>query len=116
MYMKEYLKEKIGGNLNLNEVGGKLGFQLRNKFSGFWNFSDYLLLSNSFLEEKQLNKFVEELWSKESETYKNLTKITFLNENTPSAKAIADFVANFLKLHYTFSIFFQLDTYTLSYC
>ncbi len=93
-----YKLELIGGNIN--EVGGKFGYQLRNKFSGFWNFSDYILLSNHFIEEEQLNKFVEELWSKESETYKNLTKITFLKDKTLSTKAIANFFANFLKFHY----------------
>lgn len=96
---------------NLNEVGGKLGYQLRNKFSGFWNFSDYILLSNYFIEEKQLNKFVEELWAKESETYKNLTEITFLKDKTPSTKAIADFIANFLKLRYKNEIIRILDKF-----
>lgn len=102
-----YQLELIGENLN--KVGGKLGYQLRNKFKGFWNFSDYVLLSNYFIEEEELNKFVEELWSKESETYKNLTKITFLKEKAPSAKSIADFVANFLKYHYKNEIFNILE-------
>ncbi|MBA7651102.1 hypothetical protein ES703_58917 [subsurface metagenome] len=104
-----YKLKLIGGNLN--KVGGKLGYQLPNKFSGFWNFSDYILLSNSFIEEKQLNKFVEELWAKETETYKNLTEITFLKDKTPSTKAIADFIANFLKFRYKNEIVRILDKY-----
>ena len=90
-----YELELIGGTLK--EVGGKLAYRLRREFNGFWNFSDYILLSNHYVEENQLNKFIEVLWSEESDTYRNLTEIKFLKDKAPTVKSIADFVANFLK-------------------
>lgn len=104
-----YELKVVGGTLNV--IGGKLAYKLRKKFSGFWNFSDYLLLSDNSIEETQLNSFIEELWSEEAETYKNLTEVKFLKDKIPSAKSLADFTANFLRLHYKNDINHILDKY-----
>ncbi len=104
-----YGLEVLAGSIKA--VGGKLGYQLRRRLSGFWNFSDYLLLSNHYVEEEQLNQILKDLWSKDPETYGNLTKIKFLKNKTPSARSIADFTANFLSFRYRSDINGVLDKY-----
>jgi len=95
----------------IKAIGGKLGYQLRKRLSGFWNFSDYLLLSNHYVEEDRLSQILKDLWSKDPETYGNLTKIKFLKNKTPSARSIADFTANFLSFRYRSDINGVLDKY-----
>jgi len=104
-----YGLEVLAGSIKA--VGGKLGYQLRRRLSGFWNFSDYLLLSNHYVEEDRLNQILKDLWSKDPETYGNLTKIKFLKNKTPSARSIADFTANFLSFRYRSDINGVLDKY-----
>ena len=94
-------------------VGGKLGYQLCKKVSGFWNFSDNFLLSNYYIEEERLSQILKDLWSKDPETYGNLTKIKFLKDKTPSARSIADFTANFLSFRYSNDINGVLDKYRI---
>ncbi|MFX0074117.1 MAG: hypothetical protein ACFE96_01635 [Candidatus Hermodarchaeota archaeon] len=81
---------------NLNEIGGKLGYRLRNHFKGFWNFSNGILLSNFCVDDHELNEYLKELWSNESETFKYLNKIECQKNLTVSSKIIADFTANYL--------------------
>ncbi len=104
-----YGLEVLAGHIKA--IGGKLGYQLRKRLSGFWNFSDYLLLSNHYVEEDRLSQILKDLWSKDPETYGNLTKIKFLKNKTPSARSIADFTANFLSFRYRSDINGVLDKY-----
>ncbi len=92
-------------------VGGKLGYQLRKRLNGFWNFSDNLMLSNYYVEEDRLSQILKELWSKDPETYGNLTKIKFLKDKTPSARSIADYAAKFLTFRYNNNINGVLEKY-----
>lgn len=106
-----YELKVVGGILNV--IGGKLAYRLNYKFGKFWNFSDYLLLSDNYIEETQLKSFIEALWFENPEIYKNLTDIKFLKDKIPSAKSIADFTANFLRLHYQNDINHILDKYRI---
>ena len=104
-----YGLELLAGTLKA--VGGKLGYQLRKRLSGFWNFSDNFLLTNYYIEEDRLSQILKDLWSKDPITYGNLTKIKFLKDKTPSARSIADFTANFLSFRYNNDINGVLDKY-----
>jgi len=92
-------------------VGGKLGYQLRKRLSGFWNFSDNFLLSNYYIEEEPLNQMLKDLWSTDPQTYGNLTNIKVLKNVTPSARSVADFTANFLSFRFSNDINEVLDKY-----
>jgi len=95
----------------IKAVGGKLGYQLRKRLSGFWNFSDNFLLSNYYVGEDRLSQILKDLWTLDPETYGNLTKIKFLKDKTPSARSIADFTAKFLNFRYSHDINGVLDKY-----
>ncbi|MFX1344119.1 MAG: Piwi domain-containing protein [Promethearchaeota archaeon] len=91
-----YYKIEISGG-KIQKIGGKLAYRLRSEFGGHWNFSEYALLSNTFIEESKLNLILEKLWSDESETFNNLTKITYAENEKPPMKALADFAATYLE-------------------
>ncbi len=84
----------------LNKIGGKISYYLRSKTEGFWNFSDGQLISNLLLEKEERTLIVHKLWESSPDTYKYLQSINFLQDKIPSARAIAEFVANLLSFRF----------------
>ena len=103
-------KINISGG-RMQKIGGKLAYRLRFKFGGHWNFSEYVLLSNKYIEENKLNEFIKSLWAETEDTFNTLTKITFITDIQPPPKAIADFAAAYLETEYKSNISNVLDKY-----
>jgi len=102
-----YEIEISGGKVQ--KIGGKLAYRLRSEFGGHWNFSDYVLLSNNFIEETKLNSYLEQIWSEENKVFDNLTKIKHLENEKPSIKALADFSATYLENKFRRKVFKILE-------
>ena len=96
----------------VNKIGGKLAYRLRKEFKNFWNFSDYTLVSDELVNERELKDFISNLWSTDSDNFKNLHDISFLPNNEPSTLSTANFIANYIKNRFGKKIENLLDNYT----
>jgi len=96
----------------VHKIGGKLSYRLQNEFNSFWNFSDHTLVSDEFVNEKELKAFISNLWSTNSENFKNLHDISFLPNKEPSTLSTANFIANYIQNRFGKKIQTLLDNYT----
>lgn len=77
-----------------SKIGGKLSYQLRNKFKGHWVWANNKIISDQSVPEKELKDFLEELWLKYPDTYKDLLDIVPVEDWKADTYSKAKYIVN----------------------
>ncbi len=97
----------------INKIGGKLAYRLQKEFKNFWNFTDYTLVSDELINEKEIKDFISKLWVIDPDTFKDLHDVSFLPNKEPSASSIAKFAVKYIINRFGKKIKALLNKYTL---
>lgn len=86
-----YQLDLLGGNPNT--IGGKLAIRMKKDLNGHWTYTSHRLITDKKADPEAIQPIIEQLWKTQAETFRNLTGIRLDPEWTPTAQAMADFVA-----------------------
>lgn len=78
---------------DLGRIGGKLSYRLRRKFGNHWVWTSGHILTDVPQSQDKIDRFVENLWQEDPDTYRNLVSMNPDDTWNISPQAQADFVA-----------------------
>lgn len=89
--LHSYQLEIKGGDFAT--IGGKLAYRLGRSFEGHWAWAGNLIITDIPRNPTDVMSIVETLWVEQPEIFRSLHRVSAQHDWTPSALAVAEFVA-----------------------